>query len=63
MVDVVITSSLVSLLFETSIIYIIVLGEGHGTGPSHPVAQKVMREMILGGGGSSGSTPTPSPSG
>jgi len=24
------------------------IGEGHGTGPSHPVAQKVLREMILG---------------
>jgi len=24
------------------------IGEGHGTGPSHPVAQQVMREMILG---------------
>merc|ERR1712183_387641 len=35
------------------------IGEGHGTGPSHPIAQQVMREMILGGGGSSGSTPSP----
>ena len=33
-------------LTETSII--IVVGEGHGTGPSHPVAQQVMRDMILG---------------
>jgi len=24
------------------------IGEGHGTGPSHPIAQQVMREMILG---------------
>ena len=23
-------------------------GEGHGTGPSHPVVQKVIREMVLG---------------
>ena len=22
-------------------------GEGHGTGPSHPVVQQVLREMIL----------------
>merc|ERR1711953_1415514 len=35
------------------------IGEGHGTGPNHPIAQQVMRDMILGGGGSSGSTPSP----
>ena len=24
------------------------IGEGHGTGPSHPVVQSVIREMVLG---------------
>ena len=38
----------VFLLIKTSIIVVGVVGEGHGTGPSHPVAQKVLREMILG---------------
>ena len=38
----------VFLLIKTSIIVVGVVGEGHGTGPSHPVAQQVLREMILG---------------
>ena len=37
------------ILQELSTMYtIVVLGEGHGTGPTHSVVQQVMREMILG---------------
>ena len=27
---------------------LILVGEGHGTGPSHPIVQEAIREMVLG---------------
>ena len=34
--------------FLLSLYYIVVVGEGHKTGPNHPVVRRVMRKMILG---------------
>ena len=47
MEDAGITSWLVNITLHPNI-YNVFLGEPHGTGPSHPVVQQVVREMILG---------------
>ena len=50
MEDAGITSWLVNITLHPNISRKFFLGEPHGTGPSHPVVQQVVREMILGPG-------------